>query len=95
MAIADGQADGHSGGLIGRLFTDHPRSLGMSWVHHGAGAVRIGAEMIAAGSACLVHAVVPGLFTQTAGRTVARLHDHMVNRRAGAANPNDWPDFEI
>jgi hypothetical protein len=51
--------------------------------------------MIAAGGACLIHAIVPGWFTQTAGRTVERLHDHMIQRRASAANPNDWPDYEI
>ena len=81
--------------MLGWLFVDHPRSLGMNWLQHGAGAVRIGVEMIGAGAACLVHAVFPGLFTQTAGRTVERLHDHMVKRRAGAADPNSWPDYEI
>ena len=81
--------------MSGRLFTDHPRSLGMSWAAHGKGAAKIGGELIAAGGACLVHAVVPGWFTQTAGRTVTRLYDEMLKRKAGAANPNDWPDYEI
>ena len=82
-------------GLVHRLFTDHPRSLGMSWAGHGVGAVRIGAELIGAGCACLVHAVVPGVFTQTAGKTVTRMHDHMMKRKAGASNPDNWPDYEI
>ena len=82
-------------GMVSRMFTAHPRSLGMSWWGHGVGAVKIGGEMIAAGCACLVHAIVPSWFTQTAGRTVERLHDHMLQRRAGAANPSDWPDYEI
>ena len=81
--------------MLGQLFTDHPKSLGMSWATHGAGAVVIGARMIGAGLACIVHAVVPALFTETAGRTVMSLHDHMVRRKAGAANPNAWPDYEI
>jgi len=80
---------------LGSLFTEHPRSLGMTWASHGAGAVKIGAELIGAGAACIVHAIVPGWFTETAGRTVVRLHDHMVRRKAGAANPNAWPDYEI
>jgi hypothetical protein len=67
----------------------------MSWAEHGAGAVVIGARMVGAGIACIVHAVVPGIFTQTAGKTVLDLHDHMMQRRAGAANPNAWPDYEI
>ncbi len=81
--------------MPGRLFTDHPRSLGMSWAAHGAGAARIGGELIVAGSACLIHALVPGWFTQTAGRTVNRIHDEMLRRKASAANPNEWPDYEI
>jgi hypothetical protein len=91
MAVGQGKAVSP----IARLFREHPRSLGMSWAQHGAGAVRIGAELIAACAACIVHAVVPGWFTETAGRTVTRLHDHMVRRKAGAANPNNWPDYEI
>ena len=78
-----------------KLFTDHPKSLGMTWRAHGLGAARIGAELIGAGCACMVHAIVPGWFTETAGRTVVRIHDHMQQRKAGAANPKAWPDYEI
>jgi hypothetical protein len=85
----------HRAHLAARLFTAHPRSFGMTWVAHGAGAVKIGVELIGAGAACLVHAAVPGWFTQTAGRTVMRLHEHMVQRKAGADNPEAWPDYEI
>ena len=81
--------------MIGLLFHDHPRSLGMSWASHGVGAVAIGARMIGAGAACIVHAIVPALFTETAGRTVMGLHDHMTRRKAGAVNPDAWPDYEI
>ena len=78
--------------MLGRLFVDHPRSLGMSWFDHGVGAVRIGGQMMAAGAAGVVHAVIPGWFTQTAGRTVERLYQHMAHRRASTEN---WPDYEI
>jgi hypothetical protein len=81
--------------MFGRLFTEHPKSLGMSWAGHGIGAAIIGARMVGAGMACIIHAAVPALFTETAGRTVMSLHDHMVKRKAGAANPNAWPDYEI
>ena len=92
MAV-DQQSDG--GGTIGRLFADHPRSLGMTWASHGISAAKISVELIGAGLACLIHAIVPGWFTETAGKTVIRMHDHMVKRKAGAANPNDWPEYEI
>jgi len=81
--------------MLTQLFQDHPRSLGMTWWEHGAGAIVIGARMVGAGFACMVHAVVPALFTETAGKTVISLHDHMMKRKAGAANPNAWPDYEI
>ena len=78
-----------------RLFTSHPNALGMTWAEHGAGAVKISAELMGASLAALVHAVVPGWFTETAGRTVTRIYDHIQSRKAGAANPSDWPDYEI
>lgn len=81
--------------LVDNLFTEHPRSLGMSWAGHAAGAVKIGGQLIGAGLACMVHAIVPGCFTETAGRTITGMYDHMMRRRAGATNPNDWPEYEI
>ena len=82
-------------GMVQRLFVDHPRSLGMTWAGHCAGAVKIGAELIGAGCAAMVHAAVPGWFTDTAGKTVTRLYDHIQSRKAGAADPDSWPDYEI
>ena len=82
-------------GPMRRLFVDHPRSLGMTWTSHGAGAVKIGAELIGAGCAALVHAAVPGWFTETAGKTVTRIYDHIQSRKAGAPDPDSWPDYEI
>ncbi len=94
MATTHPQREGKSGTLR-RMFVEHPRSLGMSWGEHGFGAIVIGATLIAAGAACLVHALVPAWFTQTAGKTVDRMHDHMTQRKANAANPESWPDYEI
>ena len=82
-------------GAAHRLFVDHPKSLGMTWSGHGVGAVKIGAELIGAGCAAMVHAVVPALFTETAGKTVTRIYDHIQSRKASAANPESWPDYEI
>jgi hypothetical protein len=78
-----------------RLFTDHPRTLGMSWAVHGAGAARIAFVLIGAGVACLIHAVIPGWFTQTAGKTVTNIYGDMQRRKAGAQNPENWSDYEI
>lgn len=93
--MATKQAEAGRRGIVDRMFLEHPRSLGMSWAGHGAGAIVISARLVGAGLACLVHAVVPGVFTQTAGKTVSHMYDHMMKRRAGAANPENWPDYEI
>ncbi|HWI88734.1 MAG TPA: DUF6356 family protein [Sphingomicrobium sp.] len=82
-------------GMMHRLFVEHPSSLGMTWAGHGIGAVKIGAELIGAGCAAMVHAAVPGCFTETAGRTVARIYDHIQSRKAAAPEPENWPDYEI
>jgi hypothetical protein len=89
------QVSGDQGGIGQRLFFEHPRSLGMSWAAHGIGALKIGSTLVRAGFACMIHAFVPGWFTETAGRTVTEMYDHMAARRAGAANPENWPDYEI
>ncbi|MCL6678734.1 DUF6356 family protein [Sphingomonas sp. RG327] len=65
------------GGIVDRLFLEHPRSLDMSWAGHGAGAVKVGLQLIGAGIAALIHAVVPGIFGETASTTVIRMHDHI------------------
>ncbi len=96
MALEQGKDSADEGStLVGRLFADHPRSLGMSWASHGAGAAVIAVRLIGAGIACLIHAIVPAWFTQTAGRTITDMHDEIARRKAGAANPNAWPDYEI
>jgi len=82
-------------GMAERLFLEHPRSLGMSWAGHGAGAVAIGARLVGAGLACMIHALVPGVFTQTAGKTITNMYDHMAKRKASATDPEKWPDYEI
>jgi uncharacterized protein DUF6356 len=82
-------------GPIQRLFLEHPHSLGMTWGEHGVGAVKIGAELIGGGCAAMVHALVPGWFTETAGKTVTRIYNHIQARKADAPNPEIWPDYEI
>jgi hypothetical protein len=93
--MASKQHINHEHGMIHRLFVEHPRSLGMTWADHGFGAVKIGAELIGAGCAAMVHAAVPGWFTDTAGRSVTRIYDHIQSRKANAKDPESWPDYEI
>ena len=82
-------------GLVRRLFIDHPRSLGMSWASHGAGAAKIGTQLICAGLAAWVHALVPGWFTETAGKVVTRTYDYIQKRKADSPTPENWSDDDI
>lgn len=76
--------------MVRNLFTEHPRSLGMSWAEHGSGAARIGIKMILGGMACLIHALVPALFVRTTSRLVDQLHETTHGRNARFTN-----DYEI
>jgi len=82
-------------GVINRLFLAHPNSLGMSWAKHGAGAVKIGLQLIGAGFAALFHAAVPGCFTNTAGRTVTKTYEYIQKLRATSSKPENWSDYDI
>jgi hypothetical protein len=90
--------DRKQGRLFDSLFIEHPRALGIGYLTHLRGAIAIGASLIGAGAACLVHALIPGLFVQSASRTVTRLHGHISRRQAGPEGKPDrenWLDYEI
>jgi hypothetical protein len=90
--------DRKQGRLFDSLFTEHPRSLGIGYLTHLRGAVRIGGSLIGAGAACLVHALIPGVFVQSASRTVTRLHEHISRRQGrpeGVPDRENWLDYEI
>lgn len=64
------------------LFTEHPRSVGETYLEHMRVAASFGGRLLVAGLACMVHAVLPFLFTKTGSRTISELHNRMViNRR--------------
>jgi hypothetical protein len=57
-----------------RLFVDHPRSLGESYWEHQTRALSFGSQLVAAGAACMIHALIPAAFARTASDAVRRLH---------------------
>ena len=61
-------------------FTRHPTAIGESYGQHLAQAGAFGATMLAAGAACLIHAIFPFLFEKTASQCVQRLHAQMAAR---------------
>ena len=88
--------------MIDRIFLSHPRSVGESYGEHAATAMRFGATMVVGGVACMVHAVLPTLFTRTASNTVKTLYGRMKSRqpnfaeRPPAFTEPDWQlEYEI
>jgi hypothetical protein len=73
--------------MIGRLFIEHPRAVGESYGEHFAVAARFGATMVLGGLACIVHAIVPGLFVRTGSSAVKTLYSEMVARQPTLAKP--------
>lgn len=74
------------------IFTDHPASVGESYVEHLEVATSFGIAMILGGLACLVHGLVPGLFVKTGSSTIRRLHDRMVSHRR--RQPDSMPGLD-
>ena len=70
----------------------HLAEAGMDYLDHFRRASRIGITLIGAGAACLVHGLLPGLFTTKASRTVIKLHGEI-----SAHGPAEtmWLEFEI
>lgn len=79
MTIAGNR--GHLPAMIQRLFIDHPHSIGESYGQHARTAWSFGWRMVVGGLACMVHAVLPGLFVKTASRTVVQLDAEMRGRK--------------
>lgn len=67
--------------MIAKLFIDHPRAIGETYAQHAATALSFGARMVVGGLACMVHAIIPGVFVKTASRTVVQLDAEMRGRK--------------
>ncbi len=63
------------------LFEDHPASVGETYWQHLASAWGFSWRMAVASLACLVHALLPFLFTKYGSETITQLYDRMVTNR--------------
>jgi hypothetical protein len=68
--------------IIDRIFLAHPRSIGEGYGEHFITALGFGWRMATGGLACMVHALVPALFADTASRTILTLEATMRARAA-------------
>lgn len=67
--------------MIKRAFTEHPESVGESYLEHMGMAFGFGAKMVVSGFACLIHGLFPFLFVSTGRDCIKTLHDRMVVNR--------------
>lgn len=73
--------------MLDKLFLDHPRTVDETYFEHLRVAGYFGVTMLAAGFACLVHALIPGAFTKTGSKAVRHLHERMVTARHRGHTP--------
>lgn len=67
--------------MLDRLFLKHPRAAGESYAAHLIAAWAIGARLIGYGAACLVHGLLPSVFTTTGSDGIRKLNDELQTRR--------------
>ena len=67
--------------MLQRWLLAHPRSMNESYLEHQQVALKFSLSLFAAAGACLVHALVPGLFERTGSRMIEQLHRDMVAQR--------------
>ena len=68
--------------MLKKLFLDHPRSVGESYIEHLFQAGRFSFKLLHAAGACLVHALIPCLCERTGSKAITDLYDIMVKNRA-------------
>ena len=73
---------------------NHLQEAGMNYLSHMGRAARIGSRLIVAGGACLVHGVLPNLFTTRATRTIITLNEE-VTKSHQPSRERMWLEFEI
>jgi hypothetical protein len=69
---------------LARAFSEHPSSVGESYLEHLGTATRFSGALALASLACLVHGLLPFLFASTGSRQVRRLHEAMITHRRRA-----------
>lgn len=67
--------------MFRKLFLDHPRKVEEGYWEHLGVAGRFGLTMIGGGLLALVHAVFPAICENSASKTIAKLHQTLVEKR--------------
>ena len=67
--------------FFGKYFLEHPQSVDETYLQHHGKALSFAFRLMGAGVACLVHALIPGLFVRTGSTMIEELHKDMVIQR--------------
>lgn len=67
-----------------QLFTEHPASVGETYLQHLCAASGFGLRMVLGGVACFLHALLPFAFRRTGSDCIIDLHYRMVTHRSSA-----------
>jgi hypothetical protein len=82
-----------------RLFTEHPATVGETYLEHLLFAVDFGCRMLGGGLACCVHGFLPFLFIRTGSRILLDLHALLIRKRSGlrtsSAHGGPEPEYAI
>jgi hypothetical protein len=70
---------------IKRLFTEHPASVGETYLEHLCAATGFAVRMMLGGVACFLHALFPFAFRRTGSECIQQLHERMVTHRNASA----------
>ena len=73
-----------------RVFTDHPQTVGETYVEHLISASGFAATMLAGAMACLLHGLFPFAFQTSGSRRIKALHARMVTARHRAPEPRGF-----
>lgn len=66
--------------MFSKLFVDHPRDAGESYLEHMGMAWSFGGRMFVASLACFIHGLIPGLCIRTGSKSICELHEEMSAR---------------
>jgi hypothetical protein len=64
-----------------RAFTDHPETVGESYIEHMGSAWGFAGTMAVGALACLLHGLFPFAFQKSGSRRIVELHQRMVSNR--------------
>jgi len=70
-----------------RAFTDHPESVGETYLEHMGSAWGFAGTMAVAALCCLLHGIFPFAFQKSGSRRIVELNQRMVANRHRHAQP--------